>query len=112
MIRIPINPVLKTIPAIAFANIKISIPNSSTTNTTSDVSETVPLRLYDPAFRNTTVCNTTISEVNGKTGKLTYRGYDVEELAEKSTFLEVAFLLIHGELPSVVSYSLFSLYLF
>ena len=58
------------------------------------------LMLYDPAFMNTASCRSSITLIDGDKGILRYRGYPIEELAEKSTFLEVAYLLIHGELPS------------
>lgn len=59
-----------------------------------------PLRLYDPGYMDT-ICNTSrISYIDGDKGVLEYRGIPIEQLAEKSTFLEVAFLLIFGELPS------------
>ncbi|HMO11873.1 MAG TPA: citrate/2-methylcitrate synthase, partial [Actinotalea sp.] len=49
---------------------------------------------------NTASCESTITYIDGEAGVLLYRGYPIEELAEKSSFLEVAYLLIHGELPS------------
>src|SRR5881296_4251930 len=55
---------------------------------------------YDPAFLNTASCRSAITYIDGDRGILRYRGYPIEELAERSTFLEVAYLLIHGELPS------------
>jgi citrate synthase len=55
---------------------------------------------YDPAFMNTASCRSSISLVDGDRGVLLYRGYPIEQLAEQSTFLEVAYLLIHGELPT------------
>jgi citrate synthase len=55
---------------------------------------------YDPAFTNTASCRSTITYIDGDKGILEYRGYPIEELAEKSSFLEVAHLLLHGELPS------------
>jgi citrate synthase len=54
---------------------------------------------YDPAFMNTASCRSAITYIDGDRGILRYRGYPIEELAEKSTFLEVAFLLLCGELP-------------
>src|SRR5438034_3288076 len=54
---------------------------------------------YDPAFLNTASCRSAITYIDGDRGILRYRGYPIEELAERSTFLEVAYLLIHGELP-------------
>ncbi|WP_066464071.1 citrate synthase [Sanguibacter suarezii] len=54
----------------------------------------------DPGFMNTASCESQITYIDGDAGILRYRGYPISELAEKSTFLEVAYLLIHGELPS------------
>ena len=54
----------------------------------------------DPAFMNTASCRSAITYLDGDNGVLRYRGYPIEQLAAKSTFLEVAWLLIHGELPS------------
>src|ERR1700686_1476345 len=54
---------------------------------------------YDPAFLNTASCRSAITFIDGERRILGYRGYPVEELAERSSFLEVAYLLIHGELP-------------
>jgi len=54
----------------------------------------------DPGFMNTASCSSSITYIDGDQGILRYRGYPIEELAEHSTFLEVAYLLIHGELPS------------
>jgi citrate synthase len=58
------------------------------------------LMTYDPAFMNTASCRSAITFLDGDAGVLRYRGYPIEQLAAKSTFLEVAWLLIHGELPS------------
>ena len=58
------------------------------------------LMAYDPAFQNTASCRSRITYIDGDKGVLLYRGYPIEELAERSTFLEVAYLLIHGELPN------------
>ena len=54
----------------------------------------------DPGYGNTGSCRSAITFIDGDKGILRYRGYPIEVLAEKSTFLEVAWLLIHGELPS------------
>ena len=54
----------------------------------------------DPGFGNTGACRSAITFIDGEKGILRYRGYAIEELAEKSTFLEVAWLLLHGELPT------------
>ena len=58
------------------------------------------LMTYDPAFTNTAACRSAITFIDGEKGILEYRGYPIEQLAEKSTYLEVAYLLVHGELPS------------
>jgi citrate synthase len=58
------------------------------------------LMSYDPAFLNTANTRSTITFIDGDKGILEYRGYPIEQLAEKSTFLEVAYLLMNGELPS------------
>jgi citrate synthase len=58
------------------------------------------LMTYDPAFMNTAACRSAITYIDGDRGILRYRGYPIEELAERSTFLEVAYLLIEGELPT------------
>jgi citrate synthase len=55
---------------------------------------------YDPAYLNTASCKSAITYIDGEKGILRYRGYPIEELAERSTFLDVAYLLIHGELPT------------
>ena len=54
---------------------------------------------YDPAFKNTASTKSTITYIDGDKGILRYRGYPIEQLAEKSSFLEVAYLLLFGELP-------------
>ena len=55
---------------------------------------------YDPGFTNTASCKSDITYLDGTNGVLEYRGYPIEQLAEQSTFLEVAYLLVHGELPT------------
>ncbi len=55
---------------------------------------------YDPAYNNTASCTSRITFIDGDAGILRYRGYPIEELAEKSTYLETAYLLLHGELPT------------
>ncbi|MDB5068618.1 MAG: citrate synthase [Chloroflexi bacterium] len=55
---------------------------------------------YDPAFLNTASCKSRITYIDGDRGILLYRGYPIAELAEKSSFLETAYLLVHGELPT------------
>jgi len=58
------------------------------------------LMTYDPAFMNTASCHSAITFIDGDRGILRYRGYPIEQLAERCTFLEVAYLLLHGELPT------------
>ncbi len=55
---------------------------------------------YDPSFSTTAAAESAITELDGENGILRYRGYPIEQLAEHSTFLEVAYLLLFGELPS------------
>ncbi len=55
---------------------------------------------YDPAFMNTASCRSAITYLDGEAGVLEYRGYPIEQLAEHSTYLEVAYLLVHGALPN------------
>jgi citrate synthase len=58
------------------------------------------LMTYDPAFMNTASCKSRITFIDGDRGILEYRGYPIDQLAEKSTYLEVAYLLLYGELPT------------
>src|SRR5204863_8522226 len=62
---------------------------------------------YDPAFLNTASCRSAITFIDGDKGILRYRGYPIEQLAENATFLEVAWLLRHGELPDQKQYDQF-----
>jgi citrate synthase len=55
---------------------------------------------YDPGFMSTAVCESSITFLDGDAGILRYRGYPIEVLADRSTYLEVAYLLLHGELPT------------
>jgi citrate synthase len=58
------------------------------------------LMTYDPAYMNTASCRSEITFLDGEAGVLEYRGYPIEQLAEQSTYLEVAYLLVHGDLPT------------
>ncbi len=58
------------------------------------------LMTYDPAFMNTAACRSAITYIDGDKGILEYRGYPIAQLAEKSSYLETAYLLLNGELPS------------
>ncbi len=55
---------------------------------------------YDPGFMTTAMAESAITYIDGDAGILRYRGYPIEQLAEKSTYVEVAYLLLHGELPN------------
>ncbi|NMJ42120.1 citrate synthase [Roseomonas sp. JC162] len=62
---------------------------------------------YDPGYGATASCESTITYIDGDAGVLLYRGYPIEQLAEKSSFLEVAYLLLNGELPTAAQYAEF-----
>jgi citrate synthase len=62
----------------------------------------------DPGYGNTGSCESAVTFIDGEKGILRYRGYDIAELAEKSTFVETAYLLIYGELPTVAEIEEFS----
>jgi citrate synthase len=66
------------------------------------------IRSYDPGYMNTVCCTSKISYIDGDKGVLEYRGYPIEELAERASFLEVVYLLIGGELPSARQLAEFS----
>src|SRR6056297_2085238 len=55
---------------------------------------------YDPGFTSTASCDSTITFIDGGKGELLHRGYPIDQLAEKSHYLEVCYLLLYGELPS------------
>src|SRR3712207_3660292 len=80
-----------TIRAIALRDIKVD-------------DEDFGLMSYDPAFTNTASCRSSITFIDGDVGILEYRGYPIEQLAESSTFLEVAYLLLFGDLPEKDAY--------
>ena len=83
------------IRAVELKKIKTDDPNDS------------GLMSYDPAFLNTASCRSAITYIDGDKGILRYRGYPIEQLAENATFLEVAWLLRHGELPNQQEYDQF-----
>ena len=80
-------PILPTTEGAAGANI-------------SKLLSATDLVTYDPGFANTASCSSAITYIDGDAGILRYRGYPIDELAEKSTFAEVSYLLIYGNLPS------------
>ena len=61
----------------------------------------------DPGYKNTASCTSDITFLDGKEGILSYRGYAIEDLAEKCVFIEVAYLLVHGHLPTPTEYENF-----
>jgi len=65
------------------------------------------LYTFDPGFMATAACESKITYIDGGAGKLMYRGYPIEQLAEKSCFLEVCYLLIYGELPNKIEFESF-----
>ncbi len=80
---------------------QVTVPLDHGTIPSSALRELDPdLRVYDPAFMSTASCSSTITLVDGDAGILRYRGYPIEQLAASSTYLEVAYLLLHGELPN------------
>src|SRR3954451_18017979 len=76
-----------TVRAMDFRDIKVS-------------EDDFGLMSYDPAFSNTASCRSSVCFIDGEEGILEYRGYPIEQLCEDSTYLEVAYLLIYGELPT------------
>jgi citrate synthase len=80
---------------------QVTVPITDGTFPSSALRDLDPdLRLYDPAFLSTAACASSITFLDGDAGILRYRGYPIEQLAEHSTYLEVAYLLLNGELPN------------
>jgi citrate synthase len=80
---------------------QVTIPLTDGVFPSSALRELDPdLRMYDPAFLSTAACSSSINYLDGDAGILRYRGYPIEQLAESSTYLEVAYLLLRGELPN------------
>ncbi|MHB8220793.1 MAG: citrate synthase [Acidimicrobiales bacterium] len=79
----------------------VELPISNGGVAASDWSKVLPgIWFYDPGFMSTAACESAITYLDGDAGILRYRGYPIEQLAEGSTYLEVAYLLLHGELPT------------
>ena len=79
----------------------VTVPITDGVFPSSAIRELDPsLFMYDPAFLSTAACKSAITYLDGDAGILRYRGYPIEQLAEQSTFLEVAYLLFYGELPT------------
>ncbi|MFZ1489933.1 MAG: citrate synthase [Ilumatobacteraceae bacterium] len=80
---------------------QVTVPITDGVFPSSAIRELDPtLYVYDPAFLSTAACRSAITFVDGEAGILRYRGYPIEQLAEHSTFIEVAYLLLHGSLPN------------
>jgi citrate synthase len=80
---------------------QVTIPLTDGAFPSSGLRELDPdLRMYDPAFLSTSACSSAVTYLDGDAGILRYRGYPIEQLAENSTHLEVAYLLLNGELPN------------
>jgi citrate synthase len=83
----------------------VTVPVTDGTFPSSALRELDPdLRLYDPAFLSTAACASSVTYLDGDVGILRYRGYPIEQLAEQSNYLEVAYLLLNGELPTQAEY--------
>jgi citrate synthase len=79
---------------------QVTVPLTDGTFPSSALRELDPdLRMYDPAYLSTAACASAVSFLDGDAGILRYRGYPIEQLAEHSTYLEVAYLLLNGDLP-------------
>jgi citrate synthase len=80
---------------------KVTVPLTEGTFPSSALRDLDPdLRVYDPAYLSTAACRSSITYLDGDAGILRYRGYPIEQLAEQSSYLEVAYLLLNGELPN------------
>ncbi|KAK9475771.1 citrate synthase-like protein [Lipomyces japonicus] len=90
-----------SIPAAAFTQLKA--PYGAGEREENDTP--YGLRVLDPSFVNTAMITSEITYIDGNKGFLMHRGYPIEQLAEKSSYLETAYLLIYGELPSAAQYS-------
>ena len=99
------SPSATTGPARSTRSPSPTAPSRPPTWARSGSTRTSPgLATYDPGFVNTASCQSAVTFIDGEKGILEYRGYPIEQLAEKSNFLEVAYLLIHGELPTKAQY--------
>ena len=104
---------ITTVPTLSFRDKTITLPlvTGSEQETAIDIQKlraATGLITLDPGFGNTGACRSAITYIDGEHGILRYRGYDIAELAERSTFLDVAWLLLYGELPSAEQLRTFS----
>jgi len=89
---------------------KVTVPITDGVFSSSALRDLDPnLFMYDPAYLSTASCASSITYLDGEAGILRYRGYPIEQLAENSTFLEVAYLLINGQLPTAKELSTWQL---
>ena len=80
---------------------KVTVPITDGVFPSTALRELDPdLRMYDPAYFSTAACRSSVTYLDGDAGILRYRGYPIEQLAEHSSYLEVAYLLLNGELPN------------
>jgi citrate synthase len=86
--------------SLVHAGGSIPIPLEKGSVDVAALARLVPVQMHDASLKHTSAFTTSISEFNASTGQVLYRGYDVVELANNSSFLEVSYLLIYGELPS------------
>ncbi|KAA1084621.1 hypothetical protein PGT21_033071 [Puccinia graminis f. sp. tritici] len=109
--RIEVDIEQNSIPATALKKLSIKKDDHQSNNKASSSRPEDELeagiRVYDPGFMNTAVIKSKITYINGAAGELRYRGYPIEQLAEKSTYLEVSYLLLYGELPTKQQFNLF-----
>jgi len=90
--------------------VKLPIKNASIGQNVIDVTglyKETGYFTYDPGFMSTASCTSTITYIDGDQGILRHRGYEIKDLAEKHEFLEVGYLLLHGDLPNKTEYSRF-----
>ena len=73
---------------------------TATWSTSASCTPTLDIFTYDPGYTSTASCECKITYIDGDKGELLYRGYPIEQLAEKSDFMEVCYLLLNGELPT------------
>jgi citrate synthase len=90
-------------------NIELPIYEATLGQSVIDVGavKSVGAYTFDPGFLSTASCESKITFISGSKGQLLYRGYPIEQLAEKSTFMEVSYLLLHGELPTKIELDAF-----
>ena len=83
-------------------------PRATTVSNSANCSQSTGYTTFDPGFVNTASTKSAITYIDGDAGILRYRGYPIEQLAENSTFLEVSYLLIYGELPTATELDMFT----